>query len=277
LVKNVVNEGVSKSFEKGLILAKGEYISVCDSDDYWFPNKLETSLDHLLKNTAILVFSDLIVTDSKFSIIRKSFLKVGLKRFSRVHGHTFKELLQNNHITGPTILFDSVLKKYLLPFPKNVMQDYWIAIIASCIGKISLIKRPTMYYRQHSNNAVGYKSLGFKNLLSVFSSHGFEIFVKGHKAQKEMHLNMLQSLLLNESVKISNNYSLVQKKIYGTRLVLDYLTFFHTEHSLMFYLCTYLGCCVDFIRARIYVIDFLQINFFLFIKFYRWIFICEKR
>ena len=38
---NERNLGFIRNFEKGCRLARGEYIALCDQDDYWFPDKIE--------------------------------------------------------------------------------------------------------------------------------------------------------------------------------------------------------------------------------------------
>ena len=38
-----------------------------------------------------------------------------------------------------------------------IMHDWWIALVASAMGKIYLFDEPTVDYRQHSNNALGAK------------------------------------------------------------------------------------------------------------------------
>ncbi|MCG1037806.1 glycosyltransferase family 2 protein [Polaribacter sargassicola] len=63
--KNEINKGVSYSRNKGAELAKGEYISFLDADDYWLPTKLETELDLIEKTNAKLVFSPYKWFDSK--------------------------------------------------------------------------------------------------------------------------------------------------------------------------------------------------------------------
>ncbi|GAB1440031.1 glycosyltransferase [Providencia sp.] len=47
LIKSNLNQGVAASRNKGIIAAKGQYISFLDSDDLWLPNKLEYQLTKL--------------------------------------------------------------------------------------------------------------------------------------------------------------------------------------------------------------------------------------
>ncbi len=49
------NGGVSKARNIGIKFAKGEFISFLDSDDEWFPKKLEKQIDFLKKNKNIKI------------------------------------------------------------------------------------------------------------------------------------------------------------------------------------------------------------------------------
>ena len=51
LIFNETNLGYIKNFEKGCALAKAEYISFCDQDDVWDPNKT-TELMQALGNAS---------------------------------------------------------------------------------------------------------------------------------------------------------------------------------------------------------------------------------
>jgi len=73
--KNEINKGVSYSRNKGVELAKGEYISFLDADDYWLPTKLETELDLIEKTNAKLVFSPYKWFDSSKTFDNKDAVK----------------------------------------------------------------------------------------------------------------------------------------------------------------------------------------------------------
>ena len=36
-----------------------------------------------------------------------------------------------------------------------IMHDWWMALVAACLGRIDYIEQPTMLYRQHGGNVVG--------------------------------------------------------------------------------------------------------------------------
>ncbi|MFW3145881.1 MAG: glycosyltransferase [Thermoplasmatota archaeon] len=71
LVKNERRIGLVRSRNKGLGLAKGEFIAVMDSDDISMPKRLEKSIDYLLRNEDCALVGGLCqVIDDKGNIIK---------------------------------------------------------------------------------------------------------------------------------------------------------------------------------------------------------------
>jgi glycosyltransferase involved in cell wall biosynthesis len=217
--KNERNLGLMKNFEKGLGYVSGEYAAVCDSDDVWFPSKLEKELRFLKKGNFGMVYSDLVVVDENLKIIKKSFIKNFLSVFSNQEDDSFSELIDDNHITAPTILFKSELKHKLIPFSEYVMQDYWIAMICSIFSSIGYLNEPTVYYRQHLENMVGANQFSVSGLL-----------MGSEKILLEKHLNMKKGYLLflndlSEVEGISEKFmKIIDQKIKKVTVLVDCLT-----------------------------------------------------
>ena len=56
LLRNEVNMGVSKTRNRGLDLAKGSFVALLDSDDVWYPQKLEKQVALAQRENAGLVY-----------------------------------------------------------------------------------------------------------------------------------------------------------------------------------------------------------------------------
>ena len=78
IICNHRNLGPSICRNKGIIKSKGEYISILDSDDFIFPNKIELQVNFLEKNNDYsIVGSNIIINDGQKETlsIRKNFHK----------------------------------------------------------------------------------------------------------------------------------------------------------------------------------------------------------
>lgn len=147
-----VNEtrlGFVKNFERAIKNCRGDYIALCDQDDVWLPEKLETLLGHI--NEKSLICSDLILVDKNKNLIDNSLYNhTGLQFYN---SDQFKYLVHSNFVVGCTTLFKHELKYIILPFPEGIpYHDWWIALIASANGGIEFCSKPLVYYRYHGNN-----------------------------------------------------------------------------------------------------------------------------
>lgn len=151
---NQENEGPIKSFEKAISLANGEIIFLCDQDDLWEENKVETVLSALINEKADLAVHDAFVVDGDLEIIHSS--------WNQYNGNEKKGLVGNimkNSFTGCCMAFKRELKPLILPFPSTIeMHDQWIALVSLLEKKkICYIDKPLMKYVRHGGNVTGMK------------------------------------------------------------------------------------------------------------------------
>jgi glycosyltransferase involved in cell wall biosynthesis len=224
-VRNEKNVGVAKNFEKGLRLASGKYIAVCDSDDVWLGDKLERELQFLKSGNYGMVYSDLMVVDSSLKVIKKSFIRNCLSFFSNQKDDSFDELINDNHIVGPTILFDAKLKRKLIPFSEHAIQDFWITIVCSIFSTIGYLNEPTVLYRQHSSNMVGASKLSIYSLIFLKNQN----FLENHLRLKRNSLAYL--IDLNNVKGIKKKYRrMIIDKIDKTRILVECLARFKNNN-----------------------------------------------
>ena len=50
IVKTLVNGGAGAARNLGIAAAKGRYLAFCDSDDWWYPTKLDEQLKYMVEN-----------------------------------------------------------------------------------------------------------------------------------------------------------------------------------------------------------------------------------
>ncbi|WP_186758272.1 glycosyltransferase family 2 protein [Loigolactobacillus coryniformis] len=165
---HIENLGVKRSFMELLAVTQADYYMFCDQDDVWLPEKIQLTLNEMLKNrdkeVPRLVHTDLMVVDQDLQPQRPM--------FGRDFQDNFRDVLYSNSVTGCTVMINETLRQLLLkqPFdPKQiVMHDWWFALVAAAFGEIAYLAEPTILYRQHGNNTFGADVKGFQRLRRFF-------------------------------------------------------------------------------------------------------------
>jgi glycosyltransferase involved in cell wall biosynthesis len=158
---NEKNMGSIKNFEKAICLCEGDLIALADQDDLWRPQKLERLCCTLEQNPAAgYAFSDA-------QLINEGGQPLGstLWESVRFRGSVLRNfrgtnqvaaLLRRNAATGATMAFRFSLKSILMPMSPYFVHDYWISLLASCVGSYGIpIPEPLIQYRQHNGQQIG--------------------------------------------------------------------------------------------------------------------------
>ncbi len=164
---------VSKNFARGISRCKTDCIFLCDQDDVWKPEKIETVLAVMQKYEASLVFVNADIVDVGLNITGKSLWdsivynpEATEKTYSKGDLHFIQELIKRNVVTGMCSCFDSNIISKLLPFPENVMYDKWLAFVAISQGNVVALNKNCALYRQHGSNQVGTNTTLKKSFLN---------------------------------------------------------------------------------------------------------------
>jgi len=173
IVEHKERFGVVKNFEFLLKQVKNPLYMFSDQDDYWEKDKIQSSIDCIEKENAILVFGDLEVVDENLNTIYKSFgdfMLLNKKINKYINSNRLNYLY--NCVTGCTVLSKKEYIKDLIPIPsfsKYLIHDHWIGIILSLNGKVAYMPETHIKYRQHGNNQIGTNKVshGFSSIKDV--------------------------------------------------------------------------------------------------------------
>lgn len=156
IVANEKNSGSTfVQWDKGIELAKGEYIWIAESDDYASPDFLSKLMIHMSADPQVVLgFSSLFWVDENSNVIRESPLKT--YKFSPVISGDF--FIKHNMLYGCHILNASsaVFRKSVLSqIPTDYKRykgsgDYLFWIEVAKHGKVVKIDEPLDYFRIHS-------------------------------------------------------------------------------------------------------------------------------
>lgn len=144
--QNKVNLGFTGNFEQAVSLCNGELIALCDQDDLWHPQKIELQVNGIKDNIFIYHDSEFIHEDGT-SMNKKMSDLMNLYR-----GDNPEVFLFFNCVSGHSILMKKELLVDALPLKKDFFHDWWLAYVATNIGKIDFIPQCLVQYRQHDKS-----------------------------------------------------------------------------------------------------------------------------
>ena len=160
VVSQKENIGHLKNFEYLLRNVKEEIIFLSDQDDVWYNDKIEKTLNFYNHNNVSLVHTDLEVVDQSFKTINKSMFKGRHLIDNKIKGGKFSDYILENRATGCTMCFHREILDIALPFSEEMqVHDWWLAICAFKYRGVKVFNEPTIKYRQHDRNTIGYNSL----------------------------------------------------------------------------------------------------------------------
>jgi len=141
-----------------------QYILFADQDDIWLPDKVEFSLKEIKQDEKAYGFTTPLAKYSRFKFIDEEdnpidrILKLPAELILRV-------LLNENYAWGCTMILNRAAVDLIKHIPpESVNHDYYIALVISAFGRVSLINKDLVLYRQHQNNVSGnVKNMGFSS------------------------------------------------------------------------------------------------------------------
>ncbi len=149
VVINETNLGYVRNFEKGMLLATGDYIAPSDQDDIWHPDKISTLV-------AQIGDSDLVYADSR--LIDEAGNSLDMVISDVKPAKNFDNCLAFaiwNTAPGHAMLLTKELIRQTTPFPTSMPHDHWLCFVATSRKPIRFIPQVLVDYRQHTHNVFG--------------------------------------------------------------------------------------------------------------------------
>ncbi len=156
--RNEKNRGLAASRNRAIALAQGEYIALLDSDDIWYPQKLDVQLRYMREQNIDICYA-------AYDIMTEEGKKIATI-FPPPPPIRYKELLKGMRINVPT----TIVKRSILPpdpFPSIAPEDLAMWFCVMRLGHVAhIISIPLASYRLRR------KALSANKLLMAFRVWG---------------------------------------------------------------------------------------------------------
>ena len=173
------NHGPGYARNKSIERARGRYIAFCDSDDRWFPEKLERQLVFIAEQNCALCYSSYIMCNENNKELGINIAPAKM---------TFNKLKRDNKIGCLTAIYDTQMlgKKYYMPAIRK-RQDWglFLNILRDC-QEAYAIQEPLAFYRirkksvsRNKLSLIKYNILIYQKILgfSSLKSHLYFLFI----------------------------------------------------------------------------------------------------
>lgn len=229
-IRNEVNLGSTKNFEKAIGLCAGDLIALSDQDDIWMPEKLARQAELFERDPALGgVFSDAELVDDKSQPVGTR-LWVGF-RFPPHQQKKFREggavdvLLKWNVVTGATLMIRASLRAIYTPIPACWHHDGWIAWMAVLYSKLDFIEEPLIRYRIHASQQVGVAAFAHSRKFSLIQR--LQLAKREHSARNLAEARDFDQLLRHVAEKAGTEGNIVLPQL---QQKVDFLTYRGSPH-----------------------------------------------
>lgn len=139
------DKGPTPNFENALRRCTGQLIFLSDQDDVWLPDKVFKVLECYETGNYDLIMHGKNVTDGS--------LNIRVYESTQNCRKSIWSVIKKMRYTGCCLAFDKKMLDYILPIPKVVAHDWWIALLACKYSRIVTIDEPLIMFRRHGANA----------------------------------------------------------------------------------------------------------------------------
>lgn len=145
--------GIVSNLISALAHTEADYVLLADQDDIWLAEKAALFCEKMLVTPEPhLIFSDALVWDPNSNSRIPFWQYDGL---SPGNSQDPRKLAFHNCIQGASMAVNQALIKRIVMHTDIAMHDWWIGLIASSLGSVTIISQPTLLYRQHEHNQIG--------------------------------------------------------------------------------------------------------------------------
>jgi glycosyltransferase involved in cell wall biosynthesis len=146
--RNTENVGMMKNFISTIGKCQGEYIALCDGDDYWTdPYKLQKQVDFLEDNQDYGICFHKVKILKGVTLFRDSVIEERYENIKKFPVTVLDLLKQGNFIHTASVVFRHNIKSFPIEFTYSSVGDYFLHIMNAQYGYIKRLDDAMAVYR----------------------------------------------------------------------------------------------------------------------------------
>jgi len=246
---HTINKGMMKNFIFSLEQCQGEYVALCEGDDYWTdPLKLQKQVDLLESNSNLVAChhwqKNAILKDGFF--VETESPKKGHGYFPQPVSNVIEIFSNNLRIKTRTIMFRNVINKDFFPtwFSNLSFGDVPLSFLLGKFGDFGFIDEEMAVYRQTETGVskAGLKELGrkkfrvqhFKNWIEIWDYVNVYYNYEYHKESVKTVSDFYKVIFLNLEITVFSFLLLLKYNVMERKLSVI-KTFPHTKMIILFF------------------------------------------
>lgn len=186
------NEGLCRTLNRGLEMAKGEYVVIFASDDVMPPNRLKEQVEFLDSNPSVQVVAGGVM------LIDEQGLEKGFKAPGRLGEVTLPDMVSKNRVMAPTAMIRKNVFDHHGHYPVDfVMEDYylWLKILRAG-GKIHVEPHVRAHYRIDNRDLERKYYWYYRGSTQVLSQYAEEASYRRQLSRNRLIFAIKMALLL---------------------------------------------------------------------------------
>ncbi|MDR0686613.1 MAG: glycosyltransferase family 2 protein [Dysgonamonadaceae bacterium] len=194
--RNEANIGYRKNFERAINLSLSDYIALCDQDDIWLEDHLDTLLT-TIGDKQLSCGKYLYIDEDGNPLVNAdgSYADFIMKKYADNDHERLEYLVYNRpFLQGASMLIRKSLVPIIFPLPGTMSHDAWIADICSAKCSFVFADRVITLHRQHSNNATGNKCYVTPNVVTILNEIPDRKTKSGRESRYEQCCELLKRL-----------------------------------------------------------------------------------
>lgn len=206
--------------------AVGEYIALCEGDDYWTtPSKLQKQADFLISNPLYYgCFHDCTILYEKKENNKKPYLRIGKRIIDKDVDLT--SLIDENNIAAASIMFKNFIDEIPKYWRETIKGDYALMITIAAQGKIKYLPEVMSVYRVHEGGVWSCRTEMYKAKEDIKFYH----LLQEHFVDDSHTLKALSRKLKYTYYSLSRKLAYDKQRLKSFYYMMLSLDFLHPSH-----------------------------------------------